>query len=154
MRFYQWNTIGTGDIYIYTQNVFPTNGRFSRAQLLHPQYLRVLFLQKLHLYRKVFTTPPLKFEHEKNNQVPQTLLYPIFLVSRKQIAQKKPTPTRITRRKIDPKIHRGLGFRDLWNFNSWNVSWKGGVTAITCDKDLGNLTVSCQEMGRCCEKDS
>ena len=92
----------------------------------------------------MYTTPPPKFGLVKNKQVPQTLLYPIILVSRKRIAKKK-HPNKNYPRNIDPMFHRvvlkqGLGFGDLWNFNF--DSWKGGVTAITCDKDLGNLTVS------------
>lgn len=90
MRFNQWNLLQQV-IFIYTQNVFPTKGRFSRAQLV--LYIHSIseycFWKIIHLDRKVYITPPLKFEHEKNNQVPQTLLDPIILVSRKRIAKKK-----------------------------------------------------------------
>ena len=86
-------SIGTSDIYIYmyiyTKRI-PHQWQILQGSISYIHSIsEYCFWKKIHLDRKVYITPPLKFEHEKNNQVPQTLLDPIILVSRKRIAKKK-----------------------------------------------------------------
>lgn len=125
---------------------------------IHPQYLRLFFLQKLHLYiGRCIPHHPQKLR--KNNQVPQTLLYPIILVSRKRIAKKKDTPTRITP-EISILCSTELSWNKAWALETFETSTSTVEKEVLRPSHVTKIleTLRCldisQEIWGDCEKDS